>query len=244
MALANGLDYPAFEDGFREPYATIVVDKKSKSEKRATLRADLGRATWRELHALTVRRISQDGVSGPLALNNLNRNQTFDLWVGGLVTDRSKIFDTLESAFFNVPMALLGASGQRIYRDGVRYAEDAATRLWYAVREYREKMGDKLSRPENETRRSLMRTQIAVVFWTNVEQALSLLFSLVREPSELRLKADYSATEWGKAVFRAMHRAYEFACPRGTSRQMQAYVTGLKQLTQSSQSKDKRPNEQ
>jgi CRISPR system Cascade subunit CasA len=240
MVLANGLAYPAYKDGFREPCATIVLKLEKKVEMRTTLWADLNRATWRQLHALTVRRISQNGVSGPLALNNLDGDERFDLWAGGLVTDQSKIIDTLESSFPNVPAALLSESGQRIYQDGVQYAEKASIRLWAAIQEYRESLGDKLSRPENKTRRNLMETQTSISFWTDVEQALTLLLSLVKDPSALRVKVDYSVTQWGKSVIHAMRRAYEVACPRDTSRQIRAYVAGLKQLTQSNQSEDKK----
>jgi CRISPR system Cascade subunit CasA len=238
LALANGLDYPTYENGFREPCATIVV--KSDGTERTTLRASLDRATWRQLHSLTVRRISKNGVSGPLALSNLDGDETFDLWTGALVTNQSKILDTLESSFPNVPVALLSDAGQRIYQDGVQYAENAATRLWFAVREYRQKMGDKLNRPEDRDRANLMEKQTAISFWTDAEQALPLLLALVKNSSELGLKADYGATRWGKSVLWAMRRSYQLACPRETARQMQAYVAGLNQLNRSNQIKKDR----
>jgi hypothetical protein len=170
-------------------------------------------------------------------LDNLDGDETFDLWTGAMVTNQSKILDTLESSFPSVPAALLTDAGRKIYQDGVKYAEDGATRLWSAVREYREKLGDKLNCPENRDRSAKLRTQSAVSFWTDTEQALPLLLALVRDASELGLNSDYGATRWGLAVQGAMRRAYNLACPCDTTRQMQAYVAGLSRLNQPKSSK-------
>ncbi len=69
LLLANALDFPSYDEGFREPTATIIL--RSDGEKRAPLGASLERAPWRQLHALAVRRFSQDTTGGPLALDNL-----------------------------------------------------------------------------------------------------------------------------------------------------------------------------
>jgi CRISPR system Cascade subunit CasA len=230
LALANGLDYPAYMEGFREPASTIVV--KSSGEGRTTLGASLNRAPWRQLHALTVRRFAQNSPGGPLALDNLNGDEEFDLWVGALVADQAKVLDTLESVFSNVPPALLDDSGQRIYQEGVKYSEDAANRLWKAVFVYHKQIGDSLDRPDAKSRRDLLQKAASTRFWTETEQSLRLLLALVKEPAELGLESNYAATRWGKAVLQAAHRAYRLACPRETSRQMQAFVAGLRQLTE------------
>ena len=228
LALANGLDFAAFEEGFREPTATIIVI--SKGDKRTTLRASLDRAPWRQLHALTVRRFTQNSSGGPLALDNLNGGEEFDLWVGALVADRGKIIDVLESVFPNVPPALLGDAGQRVYQDGVKYSEDAANRLWKAVFVYHKQIGNSLDRPDAKSRREILQLTAASRFWTETEQARHLLLALVKDSAELGLKFKYGATRWGKAVLQAAHRAYQLTCPHETSRQMQAFVAGLKQL--------------
>jgi CRISPR system Cascade subunit CasA len=229
LALANGLDYPAYREGFREPASTIVV--KSTGEERTTLGASLNRAPWRQLHALTVRRFAQNSPGGPLALDNLNGDEEFDLWVGALVADKAKVLDSLESAFSKVPAGLLDESGQRIYQEGVKFSEDAANRLWKAVFVYHKQTGDSLDRPDAKSRRDLLQKTASARFWTETEQALPLLLALVRDPAELSLESDYGATRWGKTVLQAVRRAYQLACPHVTSRQMQAFVAGLRQVT-------------
>jgi len=229
LLLANALDFPTYKEGFREPTSTII--KKSNGEERATLGASLDRAPWRQLHALTVRRFAQNTPGGPLALDNLNGDEEFDLWVGALVADKAKVLDTLESAFPNLPAVLLDDSGQRIYEDGVKYGGDAAKRLWKAVFVYHKQIGDSLDRPDAKSRRDLLQSTASARFWTESEQNLSLLLALVKRPAQHSLESsDYGATQWGKAVRQAARRAYQLACPRETSRQMQAFVTGLKQL--------------
>src|SRR5919109_1041201 len=54
MMLANGLDYPDYREGWREPSATIITRNVKKQPTRATLPAEIEKSTWRELHALTV----------------------------------------------------------------------------------------------------------------------------------------------------------------------------------------------
>jgi CRISPR system Cascade subunit CasA len=230
LALANGVDYPSYQEGFREPASTIIV--KSSGEERTTLGASLDRAPWRQLHALTVRRFAQDSPGDPLALDNLSGDEEFDLWVGALVADQAKVLDTVESVFSNVPPALLDDAGQRIYQDGVKYSEDAASRLWKAVFVYHKQTGDSLDRPDAKHRRDLLQKTASARFWTETEQALGLLLALVKDPGEFGLGSVYGSTRWGKAVLQAAHRAYQLACPRVTTRQMQAFVIGLKQLTE------------
>lgn len=108
---ANGLLYPSYADeGIREPTTSVrVVEGKDGQKRRALLSAVDGdniKKPWRELHALTVKRISDEGVGGPLALENLDDNEAFDLWAGAVVTGQAKIEDTVESTY-PVPVGML-----------------------------------------------------------------------------------------------------------------------------------------
>lgn len=230
LLLSNALDFPGYDEGFHEPTATIVTD--SDGEGRTLLGASLNRAPWRELHALTVRRIS--GLGGPLALKNLDGDEPFDLWVGAVIPAKhkpGKIEDIVESVFSHLPAALLGDTGQRIYENGVGHAQGIANRLWNAVRAYRKEIGESIERPDAKDRRFLLQNISSASFWTEAEQALPLLLALVEDASELGLEDNYSMTRWGSAIRQAARRSYESACPRETSRQMQAFVIGLKLLT-------------
>jgi CRISPR system Cascade subunit CasA len=228
LARANGLDYPDYSEGFREPSATIIAIKKDGKDMRATLRAQFERATWRELHSLTVRRIDQKGMSGPLALSNLDDGQEFDLWTGALLADKAKVLGSLESIFSQIPATMLDETGQRIYQDGIQYAEGFAARLREAVTAYHVALGDKIDRPEAKDRRSQWQRAALAAFWTGAEQSRPLLLELVRTAGD---ESDYAETAWGKAIQRAAHRAYENTCPHDTSRQMKAFVAGLNKLS-------------
>jgi hypothetical protein len=66
------------------------------------------------------------------------------------------------------------------------------------------------------------------VFWTRLEQHLSDLFEIARNPD---LVADLPACAWGRAVKAAAQDAYQQSCPRQTPRQIEAYARGLRKLS-------------
>ena len=228
MILANALDIPGFDKGHREPTSSIIV--KANSEERAPMRGSLERTPWRQLHALTVKRFSFGNIGGPLALDNLDGDESFDIWTGALIADKAKIVDTLESVFNSVPSAMLDEAGQKIYEDGVVFSQSAAQRLGKAIYFYHKEIGDDLDRPDAKSKRDRLRSGAQNRFWTAVEQSLPLLFNLVENPIDLGPESDYSDTDWGKSVNQILRNTYESICPRGTSRQLQAFAVGLKFL--------------
>jgi len=233
LTLANGLEYVAYPV-WREPSATIVAGQDKGKRDRVVLRADIKKAAWRVLHALAVKAVSegQNSIGGPAALQNLSDDKAFDLWVGGLVTERGKAAkpeDTIESVL-HVPAAMLGEPGQELYEKGVRHAETTASRVMQAVTAYHEEMGDKLTRPELKNRRFQIRNNAARQFWTDVESAAPQLQEVAANPGSLGLKADWRKTAWGRSVWRAALDAYERACPHETPRQIRAYALGQKAL--------------
>jgi CRISPR system Cascade subunit CasA len=134
LILANGLEYAPFEDGWREPSATIVTRNVKGQPTRSALKASLEKAAWRELHALTVKAVGQNP-GGPAALQNVCDKEAFDLWVGGLVANKAKPVDTTESVL-HIPAAMLYEPSQIVYETGVREAETTAFRVMRAVSVY------------------------------------------------------------------------------------------------------------
>lgn len=217
LILANGLDYPIFP-AFREATATVI---KRKNE-LALLPASTTRSLWRQLSAISVkRRAGADSACGPLALNHVSDSPDTTLWVGALVTDKAKIEDVVESTY-TLPSGMFSELGRAAYEPGVAFAEsfDDSGKgiLLRAVKEYSDKL--KLSNPPYNRARQQ--------FWTRVEQHLTALFDLARNPD---LVADLPNSAWGKAVAAAARAAYEQSCPRQTPRQIQAYALGLRKLT-------------
>jgi CRISPR system Cascade subunit CasA len=229
LILANGLEYPSYEAGWRESSATIVVRSIKGSPKRIVLRASLEKATWRELNALTVKVVGHNP-GGPAALQNIPGGEdAFDLWVGGLVSDQSKIVDTTESVF-HVPAAMLQEKGQQAYELGVKFAETAEARLRRAVSTYHKEVGDDLDRPGFKEHRNKVQGKSIVRFWTDIEQAVSQLLEVAENPEKLEPTREWRKTDWGQSVLSALRAAYEWACPHETPRQIKAYALGLKRL--------------
>lgn len=229
LILANGLEYGSYADGWREPSATIVIRTVKGQQARVVLRASIDKAVWRELHALTVKAVGQSP-GGPAALQNISHDEeAFDLWVGGLVTNRAKPVDTTESVF-HVPAAMLKETSQMVYERGVRLANTTEIRVRCAVSVYHKALGDYLDRPETKSRRQQIRSQAAAQFWTDIELAVPYLLEAAAAPESLGLKSEWHNTAWGQSVWSAARAAYERACPHETPRQIRAYALGLNAL--------------
>jgi CRISPR system Cascade subunit CasA len=229
LILANGLEYSPYP-AWRESSATIVTREVKGQPTREVLRGSVERAAWRALHSLTVKAVlSQNPVGGPAALLNLSDEESFDLWVGGLVAKQAKPVDTIESVL-HVPAAMLGEPSQAAYEKGVRHADGMAFRVMRALSAYHKELGDNLDRAEMRNRRQLIQSIAASQFWTDIENEVPRLLKVAAEPGSLGLKPEWHKTPWGKSVWRAALDAYESACPHETPRQIRAYAIGLRAL--------------
>jgi len=195
------------------------------------LAGSVDRAAWRVLHALTVVKAvrSQDPIGGPASLQHLSDEQAFDLWVGGLVANKAKPVDTIESVL-HVPAAMLFEPSQAAYEKGVRHAEHTAFRVMRAVSVYHKELGDNLDRPEMKNRRQQIQHHAGAEFWTDVESAVPGLLEVAANPGSLGLNEEWHKTAWGRSVWRVALTAYERACRHETPRQIRAYALGLKAL--------------
>ena len=212
IVLGNGLEYPSFPE-YREATATIIVRKEGPG----LLAARTGRAFWRQLHAIAVKRQADaTTTAGALALGLNAFGKDSALWVGAFVTDKAKIEDVLESSYI-VPPALFEPFGRAAYESGIRYADDGETALKRAISAYATAL--KVDRPPDDN--------ACRHFWTRIEQCLGDLFTVTRELTPPELLA---ASPWGRAVRKSAFEAYETSCPRRTSRQIQAYALGLRFL--------------
>lgn len=209
LTLANGLSYPSFDDGWREPTASVVTTKKG--EEWAILHASIEKAIWRELPALTTRSSGQ-GRSGPASLQNFpDQDEAVDIWAGGLVCNKAKPLDSVESVFHIPARADLST-----YQSGVDEAERLEWRLRRAVATYREALGD------NRGFKSGARTH----FWTSIERSVPKLID-VCEHGGIAKPEDWAGTDWGHALGTAARAAFERACPHDTPRQIRAWTLGL-----------------
>jgi len=199
----------------------------TRKGKRRVLQASIERATWRVLHALTVKAVGEKP-GGPAALQNV-RDKEFDLWAGGLVASKAKLEDATESVH-HVPAAMMGEPSQIRYERGVEHAETTEFRLKRAVSVYHRELGDKLDRPEMKNRRSRIQNNATSLFWTEIESAVPRLLEVAIAPASLGLNADWHKTAWGQSVRRAAIDAYTRACPHETPRQIRAHALGLTEM--------------
>ena len=214
IILANGLEYPVFPAS-RETTATIIKRK----EGLGLLSASISRNVWRQLTAITVKRLAgAENGTGPLALTNLSEpREDITIWVGALIAaGNGKLVDVIESTYL-IPTGMFNNQGRAAYERGVQCAEDADQILWKAVNAYAKSL--KIDKPAYDKARQQ--------FWTRVEQHLTSLFDLARN---IDLVADLPNSPWGKAVQSAVMDAYEQSCPRQTPRQIEAYAHGLRRL--------------
>ncbi len=233
--------YENFEEGVREPTISVVLRSEGGQQQCVLLSAADGdsiKKPWRELHALTVKRISGEGVGGPLALKNLDDDEPFDLWVGALVAHKAKVDDAVDSSY-PVPAGMLKAQVQRNYETGVHYAEEWERRLRCAVTVYRlavetnespEGLSARGARPRRPERQRLgdISGKARSDYWTAIEHRLPLLNRFAIEVIPARDgKIQAGETDWGKQVLRSAGASYEHACPHETARQIRAYALGL-----------------
>lgn len=225
--LDNGPGYPAFDVGWREPSAT---ESKNKDGKDYLLGANLERATWRELDAITLHRASR-----ALTLRRIDPedDQPQHIWTGGMVTDyKAKIDDVIESRFqgdLAVPSVLFSENpaANLTYKGGVQAADAWQNAARFAASVY----SDSLKYDDKKT--AGLRDAASFHFWSRIEHHLPLLFTLALEPSLLagaRSADPYAKTAWHEALRQVAHEAFNAACPQDNGRQHEAAGRGLSVL--------------
>jgi hypothetical protein len=139
-------------------------------------------------------------------------------------------------------MGMLTDPGQRLYENGVGHAQELAYRLGRAVLAYRKELGDDLTRREARDQATKVKSKAAAQYWTDIERDVQRLLSVVEHPTSWPSKNDWPKTDWGKAAWVAVLRAFDAACPHSTPRQMRAFALARQALFRSTQpdiSKDK-----
>ncbi|MGE3312457.1 MAG: type I-E CRISPR-associated protein Cse1/CasA [Limisphaerales bacterium] len=217
----DGWEYPTFEE-YQEPTATVIATAKGE---RRLLFASTGRAVWRDLHALTVMKLSgENGAAAPWVLRSHQDPMSpkpLDLWTGALVTDgKAKILDVVESVF-HLESRLFTDLGRGIYEQGVSYALRRCGHLREAVRTY----GKCLKQEE---------APIAAAerhYWHDLDAASDVLLEVAVNPAWDAVSfGGHSKDPWTEHVRKAVRSSYDSACPRETPRQIQAFVSGLQAL--------------
>lgn len=243
LLLANGLDYPTPPDFPPEPSASQV---KKRDETGLVLVGAGSRALWRELPALVVRRkLGEPG--GPLTVSEVNNDQSFDLWIGALITDKASILDTVEGVY-SIPAKMLRDEGRKTYENEIHECERVAAKLGDACKKYREHLEtrsqkdigtpyDTIIRVRNKEKGYPEAKAAVRHYWNTVEQLLWMLNACIaaEDGSE-----DQTAKRiaWRSALWKAARDAYYAACAFETPRQKRAFPLGLRSLQYIQRKKD------
>lgn len=226
VLMGPGFVYPKFQDEkvpfSPDQFATEVVTKEQKRE-LLSARADL--APWRQLHSLLVKRKdSQSSMNrGPMCLRNVQEDSDCEISVNALITNPSKpaeIVNLLES-IYHIPAKLHWPAGILTYESEISTASVVASRLGWAVKEYRKQCGADDSQSSNY---ALATSH----YWTTIEKNLSLL---MRHVEALGTDAiDPTRAAWRKMLIGAGRESYELACGQETPRQIRAFAKGWQKL--------------
>ena len=236
MVLGDGLPFPSFTSPQRpfppEVTATVTVITSGKKQERILLGAQPGKAIWRQLAALTVRRHA-DGLGGCAALAHCRDGQGADLVVCALCRDQAEVVDAVESVF-HVPGAMFQTEGHALYESEVNRAESIARGLGTAVERYRRLVDGgwegrlKLAGPRKGEELARLRAQAFCLYWTAVEAGLPLLWAMIGACGE----ADFPVARqrWMRHLGESATAAYAATCGRDRQRQMRAFVMGRRVL--------------
>lgn len=235
MLLGNGLSYPSFTNA-RQPFpqevsATVIAS--GKKEAHVLLGLQPGKALWRQLPALTVKRRNDTDLGGCAALVHCNEEADMDLVVCGMSRDQAEVVDTAESVF-HVPGAMFQTEGHVLYENEVANAESLAQSLGFAIERYRQIIDGgwqgrlKLAGPGKGNILAQLKAQAFRHYWTAVEARLPLLWEMVRNLGN----QDFLDAQklWKDHLEKSAKEAFALVCGVDTERQMRAYVIGKKLL--------------
>lgn len=234
MILGDGLPFPSYTSPQRPfpPEVTATVITSGKKDARILLGVQPGKAIWRQLAALTVKRYGNE-VGGCAALIHSHEEQGTDLVVCGLSRDQADVVDVVESTF-HVPGAMFQTEGHSLYEGEVARAERIAWGLGNAVERYRRLVDGgwegrlKQAGPKKGEELARLKAQALRHYWTAVETNLSLLWRMVRTCGSEAFPPVRQA--WLAHLEKSARTAYAAACDKDTERQIRAYVTGRRSL--------------
>ena len=229
MILANGFAYPTLPE-IREPMGSALIRVNKKKEEWKYVRTNPSEHPWRNLHAVLAHEERENaGSSGgayalgniPAIANSKNTGSTYELWIGGVASDKAKILDTA-SWTVQIDAGLLGDISLKNYESGTKLALNAEKRLVRAVKTYCDHLNLKQEKEEMKSVSSLV-VRAKTLYWSALDRQYSVLLMESEEQSG-------ELTEWRKILKIEIDMAYGKVCPHRTARQLQAFAEGKRQL--------------
>lgn len=234
MLYGEGLRYTTYPNFPQEFNTSIAIRRSKKKEERYLVGAKLGIRPWRQLDAILQHNLPGKISSHAINLSHLD-DEPIDIWVGTLLRNPGKqdILDSVESVF-HIPSRLRVSEGAASYESEVKKAEAWATRLGWAIEDYRTEIDGgwearvKVAKDKRKLL-SQLHSRATRHFWTTVEKQLPLLMAHIEAIGTEA--AIHTREAWRKMLFSATCEAYKAACGQETPRQMRAFVKGWQKLT-------------
>ena len=134
MLMGEGFVYPVYPD-FREATSVEVVAQINNNQGYKILSCK-NTTPWRELCSLTTKRLTENNIGGPAAIENQPKSEDYDLHLLALRRDKQSVLDTVESVLY-VPHYLANDNQHRaVYSSEVKKAEIQASRLGHSIQRY------------------------------------------------------------------------------------------------------------
>lgn len=234
MLLGEGLSFPSYTNPQRPfpPEVTATVVATGKKNVRILLGVQPGKAIWRQLAALTVKRRGGE-IGGCAALAHCHEERGADIVVCGLARDQADVVDIVESVF-HIPGIIFQTEGHALYEGEVARVESVAWGLGEAVERYRRLVDGgwelrlQQAGPKKGEELARLKAQAFCHYWTAVETGVSLLWDMVRNCGGEAFPPAWQA--WRVHLEKSARAAYAAACGKDTERQMRAYVAGRRAL--------------
>jgi len=197
---------------YRDPMASTYTDKKGGRHYRSV---PLTKHVWKDLVSILSIKDIGDG-QGAYTLNNIDiSTPNFNLWVGGIACDKSKIKDIVEWSYI-IPSGCLESDQLRDYQVEIDYASDVEK----ALRESLYEMG------ENK------KSELISTFWNQIE---NFSFGLFQKIIECHANKNNNSDAW-RDSWRRRCRAISINCFKNsyqtqTGGGIMNYAKGLRVLS-------------
>jgi len=204
---------------FREPSTTVLI---GKTNNLYYLRISSEKHIWRDLGSVLF--LSSSSTSGAAVtlnktsiISGASNNKTIDVWVGGLeLGDQAAKLNDMVEWNLSLPLKLLGESVLLKYQHGVGKGVEGGIALKNAVNSYRKTLKIEAD----------LAQKAALKYWQFLDNKYQILVETACDDTGTKsLEGD-----WRKLIYEAMKHAYETTCAHETPRQIQAFVTGKRNL--------------
>ncbi|MGO8716594.1 MAG: type I-E CRISPR-associated protein Cse1/CasA [Smithella sp.] len=224
--------FPNIEDDFpREPTTSIKLNH-NRTE-RILITAEAGKAIWRELFGLLIKK-DEENIGGPLSLQNPLPDGCIDIHVCAMIRSKAEIRNLVESVY-NVTSKMLTEKGRSIYEVEVEEAEWMSRKLGYAVEAYRRNVDNfwdqrvEMAKKDRKKLKAMLHAKVASSYWTAIEKQRHLLISYV-DVFDDDSKYEAAQKAWRNAIHQAARDAFISACGQETPRQIRAFALGWNKL--------------